>query len=216
MNSFEKGITPVDLFFGTNVLLFVWMCREVYYDRFIHYRGSDYLVEFFVYALIILGVIVAAWKLLRHHPVPVWMLAMIQVGIVMHFAGGLALWQSSRLYDAVFFNIRYDKYVHFVNAFICGWVLNFLYIGSLCSARWIRDLQQVIGVLGLGAAVEIVEYLVTLTVVSNGVGGYDNNMQDMIANFSGSVSCVLVIRVRDKMSAITTLTDVRAKERWLS
>lgn len=111
------------------------------------------------------------------------------------------------------FNIRYDKYVHFVNSFICGWVLYSLYFKPLSLARWLKELQQIIGVIGIGAVVEIIEYLVTLTVVHNGVGGYDNNMQDMIANLSGSVFCILVIRLRDKMAVKNPLTDVRAMER---
>jgi hypothetical protein len=41
-------------------------------------------------------------------------------------------------------------------------------------------------VLGLGAVIEIVEYVVVLTVPRNGVGGYDNNMQDLIANLCGA------------------------------
>lgn len=62
--------------------------------------------------------------------------------------------------------------------------------------------------------VEIVEYLVTLTVVNNGVGGYDNNTQDMIANLAGSICCVVVLRirdmVRDKMNVNSPLADARA------
>jgi hypothetical protein len=196
-----------------NLLLFVWMCQKVYYDRFIYYRGAGHLEEFFLYALVILGVITAAWKHLRHCAVPAWLLVMVQAGIVMHFAGGLGNWQGARLYDQLFFGIRYDKYVHFVNAFICGWALHVLYFNFLSLARWLRELQQIVGVLGLGAVVEIVEYLVTLTVIHNGVGGYDNNMQDMIANFAGSVFCVFVIRIKDRIVVNVRLTDTRALER---
>ena len=213
MNRSRSRISAIDIFSGINVLLFLWMCQAVYYDRFVYYRGKDHLQEFFVYALVILAVIAAAWRILRHRQIPVWILVMVQAGIVMHFAGGLAVWHESRLYDKVIFNIRYDKYVHFVNSFICGWLLYVFYFKSLSLARWLVELQQIIGVLGLGAVVEIIEYLVTLTVVHNGVGGYDNNMQDMIANLSGSVCCVLVIRLRDKMAVKNPLTDVRAMER---
>jgi hypothetical protein len=54
---------------------------------------------------------------------------------------------------------------------------------------------------------------VTLTVVHNGVGGYDNNMRDMIANFVGSVFCIMVIRVKDRIFVNGPLTDPRAMER---
>jgi hypothetical protein len=213
MNRPRHRISAVDVFSGVNVLLFLWMCQAVYYDRFVYYRGKDHLLEFFVYALVILGVIAAAWKIVRSRQIPVWLLVMVQAGIVMHFAGGLAFWHQTRLYDQMIFNIRYDKYVHFINAFTCGWVLYVLYFKSLSLTRWLKELQQIIGVLGLGAVVEIVEYLVTLTIIHHGVGGYDNNMQDMIANFAGSVFCVFVIRIRDKVSVNMPLADARAMER---
>ena len=39
----------------------------------------------------------------------------------------------------------------------------------------------------------MVEYGVVFTVENNGVGGYDNNMQDLLANFCGSLT-YLVLR----------------------
>ena len=51
-------------------------------------------------------------------------------------------------------------------------------------------------VLGLGAVVEIVEYLVMLTVPNAGVGGYDNNMQDLIGNLLGGTLFVVLDCVR--------------------
>jgi hypothetical protein len=50
-------------------------------------------------------------------------------------------------------------------------------------------------VLGLGTLVEIVEYLVTLTVSVNGVGGYDNNMQDLISNLIGVSLLVVTMKI---------------------
>ena len=60
-------------------------------------------------------------------------------------------------------------------------------------SAWIHALAVVLVVLGLGAVVEIVEYLVVLTVPEHGVGGYDNNMQDLIANALGA-SLAMVLR----------------------
>jgi hypothetical protein len=42
-------------------------------------------------------------------------------------------------------------------------------------------------VLGLGSLIEISEYTVTLTIPNNGVGGYDDNMRDLIANGCGGI-----------------------------
>lgn len=90
MNRSRSRISAIDIFLGINVLLFLWMCQTVYYDRFIYYRGKDHQQEFFVYALVILVVIAASWRILRLRQIPVWILIMVQAGIAVHFAGGLA------------------------------------------------------------------------------------------------------------------------------
>jgi hypothetical protein len=65
----------------------------------------------------------------------------------------------------------------------------------------------VLVVLGLGAIIEIVEYIVVLTVPQNGVGGYDNNMQDLLANLAGASSFMLVTALRRWMAGPTPLPD---------
>jgi uncharacterized membrane protein YjdF len=88
--------------------------------------------------------------------------------------------------------IQYDKYVHFVNAFSTTLLMSRLFqIQGIVLTR-VNSLLMMLVVLGLGAVVEIVEYVVVLTVPSNGVGGYDNNMQDLMANFCGSLGFVLL------------------------
>ena len=195
MNKPQFKITNIDLFTLINTLLFLWLCYAAYFDRFIHYRGREYLWEFFVYAVSILIVILVTWKVTRLLPAPAWLLILVQIGIFMHFAGGLAIWHESRLYDKIILGIRYDKYVHVVNAFMGGFLLYKLYFEKLNLRWWIKDLQLIVMMLGIGTVVEIVEYLVTLTVTINGVGDYDNNMQDIISNLIGTVISISVIRI---------------------
>ena len=195
MSKPQFKITNIDLFTLVNTLFFLWLCYAAYFDRFIHYRGREYLWEFFVYAISILIVMLIAWKTTRLLPTPTWLLILVQTGIVMHFAGGLAIWHESRLYDKIIFGIRYDKYVHLVNGFMGGVLLYKLYFEKLNLKWWIKDLQLMMMMLGIGAVVEIVEYLVTLTVAINGVGDYDNNMQDIISNFIGTAISISGIRI---------------------
>ena len=195
MNKPPLKITGVDLFALINTLLFLWMCYAAYFDRFIHYRGQAYIWEFFFYAILILAVILTAWTRTRHNPVPAWLLLSVQAGILMHFAGGLAILHEKRLYDKIIFSIRYDKYVHVVNASLGAFLLYKIYFEKLALKGWLRDLQLMMMTLGIGALVEIIEYLVTLTVTTNGVGGYDNNMQDLISNFTGVIITISAIRI---------------------
>jgi hypothetical protein len=185
----------MDVFASVNLMFFLWMCDAAYLDRFIHFRGRENLWEFFVYASVIMALIVLAWRVARQLPVPIVLLVLAQIGIFLHFSGGLALLNENRLYDKVIFGIRYDKYVHCVNAMLAACFTQRIPWQRIIERRWLCDLLVLVVVLGLGAFVEVVEYLVTLTIEVNGVGGYHNNMQDLIANLVGASLCIGVHRV---------------------
>lgn len=180
---------PTDLFVAINLFVFLLMAVLVYWDRFQTYRGPANVDEFFIYAVIIAGVILVLWRILRNVDFPVWLLLVGQIGILAHFAGGLVPVGEGRLYDVDWAGLHYDKLVHAYNAF-AGAAL----IGHVLRARGARlpaaGLIVVGLVLGVGAVIEIAEYLVMLTVPGAGVGTYDNNMQDMIANGFGAMTMV--------------------------
>lgn len=195
MNKLQIKITNKDLFAIGNILLFIWLCYAVYFERFIHYRGREHLWEFFVYAVAILIVILFAWILTRQINIHSKLLIFAEIIILIHFAGGLIILNESRLYDNIFFGIRFDKYSHIIQTFMGGFILYELHFKKLNLKWWIKDIQLMMMILGIGAVFEIVEYLVTLTVDINGVGDYDNNMQDMISNFIGVAVSILFIRI---------------------
>ena len=195
MNSKKYKIKNADIFVFINIIFFLWMCYAVYYDRFIHYRGSAYLWEFFVYATLNVIVVIFLWIMFRNFNFPNWLIILVQLSIFMHFAGGLINIADKRLYDCLIFNIRYDKYVHFFNSFIGGVFLYKYYFRELKLNWLIKDFILIFTVLGIGALVEIVEYLVTLTVETNGVGNYDNNLQDLISNFIGITLFVVTTKL---------------------
>lgn len=195
------SINPIDIFALVNIGLFFFMCYFVYFDRFVRYRGVPYLGEFFIYAVVVFALILLAWKICRRYHLPGWLLAMAQLGIFMHFAGGLTFFGDKRLYDLIIVGVRYDKYVHLLNAAIAGLFVQRFSWEYTWDRVWFGDLVTVLLVLGLGACVEIIEYLVMLTVTINGVGNYDNNMQDLIANLIGVTCCVLLVRSLERMRA---------------
>ncbi len=181
----------IDIFVAVNLVLFLVMCVFRYYARFIHYRGIEHIQEFFIYAAAIICGIAVLWWWFRHYPFDATLLVLLQVGIVMHFAGAFVQIDGGRLYDVNLLGIRYDKYVHFVNAFSATVLVSRLFQIQHIVPTGFNSVFLVMVVLGLGAVVEIVEYGVVLTVPNNGVGGYDNNMQDLIGNFCGSVFFVI-------------------------
>jgi glucan phosphoethanolaminetransferase (alkaline phosphatase superfamily) len=192
----SSRLKNADVFAALNVVLFGVMCAVVYYDRFVHYRGPGNLHEFFLYAAAIVALIVAAWYRLRRYALRTSALVLVQTGIAAHFAGAFVPVGGGRLYDAILFGIRYDKGVHFFNAFVASWLLAHVFEVLGVQLLWLRALVVLLTVLGLGAVVEIVEYVVVLTVQGNGVGGYDNNMQDMIGNLAGGLTFAIVASAR--------------------
>ncbi|NHZ85764.1 MAG: DUF2238 domain-containing protein [Planctomycetia bacterium] len=195
MSKTQYKLTNKDLFALINTLFFLWLCYAVYFDRFINYRGRENIWEFFVYAVVILIVILFAWILMRKIHISNKLLIFAEIILIIHFAGGLVILHGNRLYDNIFFGIRYDKYAHTIQTFLGGFIFYKLYFEKLNVKWWIKDLQLMMIILGIGAMFEIVEYLVTLTVTTNGVGDYDNNMQDMISNLIGITISILVIRI---------------------
>ena len=214
MMDFKKSsVKNVDLFVLTNICLFVLLCVFRYYARFLHYRGAANICEFFVYAVGIVALIIILWLYFRRFTFETSMLVLLEIGILMHFSGAFVQINGHRLYDAHILWIRYDKYVHFVNSFVISIFVRKIFVMQKNQTGFINLIFILMIVLGLGAIVEIVEYGVTKTVPHNGVGDYDNNMQDLIGNFGGgllylwmtSVSClpawVYHIIAKDKVVA---------------
>lgn len=184
----------IDVFAATNLLLFVAMTAFFYRDRFIHYRGQAHIGEFYAYALLIFSAICVLWRVFRHAALPAAVLVGLQVGILMHFAGGMVFPEGGRLYDLHFAGIRFDKYVHLVNGCAAGLLVQWIWRrGGVCQGG-LASVSVVLAVLGLGGVVEVAEYFVYCTVPSNGVGGYDNNMQDLYSNLAGALTALLINR----------------------
>ena len=186
-------LNGVDVFFGVNLVLFLGMCLFAYYARWIHYAGhrQTAVAEFFFYAVVLILAVGVLWLWLRRRALPGWLLVLIEAGILAHFAGGLVHFGGARLYDHVFGGIRYDKYVHFANALVAAIVVQQIFrIQRLPVNRFTRFVIFLV-VLGLGCVVEICEFAVTLTIPFNGVGGYDDNMRDLVANTCGGVVFLL-------------------------
>ena len=177
----------MDIFFGVNLLLFVMMCVFAYYDRWVNYAGRSQpaLAEFLFYAMVLIMAITGLWAWLRRCTLPGWLLLVIEAGILAHFAGGLVQFNGARLYDHVYLGLRYDKYVHFANAFIAALaVLEICRVKGQPNTGFTR-LLVFFTVLGLGGIVEICEFVATLTIPRNGVGGFADTMGDLMANVCG-------------------------------
>jgi hypothetical protein len=181
-------VKKIDVFMGFNLLLVAVLAAGRYYARFIQYRGIEHIEEFFFYSLVIFGWILLLWKVFRRYDFDAAVLGLVQAGILMHFAGAFVQIDGGRLYDAHLLGIRYDKFVHFGNAFAASFLVSRLFRIQGIQPTRINALFLVLVVLGLGAIVELVEYVALQTIPSALVGNYDNNMQDLVANLCGSLA----------------------------
>ena len=186
-SKFREHIKNVDVFVALNTILFILKCMIKTYPGFIAKYGSEYLTEFFVYAVGIISLIFILWMVFREYSFGTTLLVFLELGILVHFFGTFVTIDGVRLYDSHILGIGYDKYVHFVNSFVCSMLIRRLFIIKRNTINHITSIFILLTVLGIGGIFEIVEYGVVLTIPHNGVGGYDNNMQDLIANLCGGL-----------------------------
>ena len=197
----RSRLTIFDLFGSFNAVLFVILASTSYWHRFLQYKTRANLSEFMVYASAFFVAILVAWVLLRRLRISPLVLVLFELGILIHFAAGLISPGGRRLYDVelgiMFFDypLRFDKVVHFFNAFVgCAVTLELL---CLLKARIPRVLILMVCliVLGAGAVIEIIEYVVVKTIPHNGVGDYDNNLTDLLANLVGCLTFVVARQI---------------------
>lgn len=191
----QRQLRNTDIFVLINIGLFLVMCYVSYYDRFVKYRGGANIHEFFFYAIFLIGAMFLGSRFLRHYSVPTHLLTLAQIGICLHFTGGLVIVEGKRVYDLIFFGVRFDKYVHFINALTGAYALSRMKWFDIFARKGERDLILFVSILGFGGVIEIVEFLVTLTVKNHGVGDYDNNMGDMLANAIGTGVYIIALRI---------------------
>ena len=85
----------------------VYICPLCQMDQICRNREIA-VAEFFFYATVLMAAATALWIWLRRYHFPWWLLTIIEFGILIQFAGGLIPFGGARLYDHVFFYIRFD------------------------------------------------------------------------------------------------------------
>ena len=126
--------------------------------------------------------------MLRHLRPPLALLCLLELAFVLAMAGMAVPVGGGRLYDVTVAGVRFDKVVHVAWAFAGALAVAALVDHFGRVPPWLRMSAAVLVVLGLGAAWELVEYAVVRSIPGAGVGGYDNNMQDLIANAGGGLA----------------------------
>jgi len=189
----NSHITNLDYFIFLNSLFFLMMCAFVYYEQ---YRTSINLHEYFIYASLIFLIVFLTWYRYKHLEMKLSLLVLIELGILLHFSGGLLEFNGQRLYEAQFYHIGFDKYVHYINSMIATFITLYVFAKRGLPLSNFVMLVAIFTVLGLGGIVEIIEYLITLMIENHGVGNYNNNMMDLVSNLLGASTAVILFKYR--------------------
>jgi len=183
-----RRLTQFDGFMMLNVVALVGSTAYAY-------AAAEW--EFGLYATVTLGFVIALWHTLRRYPYPWWVLGLLQLAVVLHFAGGFVRLppDSHTLYAHYVLGVRMDKIVHFLNAAIASVAVAHVYRAAGLRLGHLRGFVIVSTVAGLGTAIEIIEYFAVLTLPATGVGDYANLAGDLLMNALGAVAGYAVVRL---------------------
>lgn len=175
----------IDTFFACNLALgfTVWLSanRAVYFTLV----AEERVTAFFFFAGLLLAVLGTLWICARHYLMPTWVLATVELALLMHFAGGWIHFGGLRLYGHLIGGIRFDKFVHVAATFAAASVLlEFSRLAGL-GRSWLTQVLVALGALGVGAGVEAYEYLVTQTMPMLTTARFEDSLRDLIADLAG-------------------------------
>ena len=189
----RKGLTAFDGFMTFNALLLIGSTAYAY---------ATAELEFGLYAAVILTLGLLAWRILRRYHYPLWMLALLQIAVFAHFAGGFLQLppDNHSLYYHEVLGIRYDKIVHVCNSALIAVVLMSIFRQAKMRLKPMEGFIVIGVVTGLGAAIEILEYFAVMTIPNTGVGDYVNTVEDLIMNLLGATAGYAIYRIAESLS----------------
>lgn len=172
------------------------------------YFLQDFNIEFVIYVGVIFAAFALLFGTLPVTKLPPWLLWLVAFWGLLHILGGsvttpdgvLFAWRIYPFldYGGDFYILKYDQVVH---AYLYGvMAVVFLYViaKTLGAKRpwWIVALIALMASMGVSALNEIMEFLISVTLERNGVGGYENAMLDLIFNFSGALIATILATFR--------------------
>jgi uncharacterized membrane protein YjdF len=179
----RTGVRRFDIFLIVNAAIIV---AALLYS----YRILDH--EFALYGIALLAVAPIASRAFRKYDPPALPLVLITIGVALHFLGGLLVVGDDVLYGAHVGGLYFDKLVHAYNGFAVAVALAYVLRLAGLRLRPMEGFIVVMCVVGLGAVVEIVEYIAVLVAPQTNVGDYANNLLDLVANTLGATLGYLV------------------------
>ena len=167
------------------------------------YFLQDLNFEFVIYVGVIIVLIAAVLLTTTYTEFPGWMLWAFSFWGLLHVLGGAVKMKTGVLFGQHIFTIlnrggdfyvlKYDQVVHFYLYGLVGIMAYYL----LRRILLVKDNSKLVVILSVMAALgvsvlnEIMEFIISVTLVQNGVGGYENTMLDLIFNLLGASVAVV-------------------------
>jgi uncharacterized membrane protein YjdF len=175
----------------------------IYTAAFAVYFVRDFNIEFIGYVGLIILIFTLLYGTLDRTRIPASIIGGISLWGLLHMMGGSLQTKDGVLYDwkifpffdggGEFYILKFDQLVHgYLYAVVALLFLHLLrnYFGDRHS-QFLVGFIAIMSSLGVGALNEIIEFIAVLTVPDNGVGGYYNNVLDIVFNFTGALIAVL-------------------------
>lgn len=176
--------------------------------------GSYYIkelnYEFLAYACTIVLVVGCLFGTLRFTRFPTYILAGITIWAILHMMGGSVQTVDGVLYayhifpffdgGGDFYILKMDQVIH---AFLYG-VVGLMFLHSLREIVGIKThtffiaLVAIFAASGFSVINEIIEFLASVNIPGNGVGGYYNTVLDLIFNMLGASVAIAVYSWKKK------------------
>lgn len=130
---------------------------------------------------------------------------LLSLGGLLHLLGGAMKINGEVLYNFVIINLigkgdyvilKYDQIMHLFGMFVIAISAYHILNNYLKNSSLIYLCVFFIGV-GWGSLVETIEFLNKVLFQDTGVGGYNNNMIDLIFNTLGSLVAVIYLRCKN-------------------
>jgi len=160
--------------------------------------------EFFFYTMVMMVAIPLIWLLhLKYGFGTKVMVGLTLLGIT-NLLGGLWVINGMVLYDHYVFNLlKFDKIVHFFGIYIATLGL-FAIVRRYVKQGYFSTMLLFTWFIGIsfGALWEIIEFIPVMTMAKTGVGGYINNLGDLLADTFGATIAMIYIIFRKKYPRI--------------
>ena len=147
--------------------------------------------EFTYYIAVMFPVFLVAYYIHKKIRLNLPLFILISTLFILHCSGGLFYLNGIRLYDTVFWFIRYDNIVHTFGSFVAVFfVYNLMFNYARCAIKNADKylfVKLALMTMGIGTIVEMIEFSSVIVFNSTGVGDYFNNALDLVTNFIGAI-----------------------------